>query len=285
MAARVRRSGAVAAALAIALAPVATRAQVPPPAPEPAPPIAPAAPVAPIAPAAPVAPPAPPTPAPPPPTDAPAALQRARAAYEYGDLEAVVDSARLVAEGRLHPTPAQRAQALRYLGIGLYLTARPEGAETAFFDLLRLRPETRLDSTTTRPDCVSFFEDVRRRHADEIRQATRSRTGMSYVLTFLPPLGQFQEGHTGRGIAVGALEALSLGTAIATKVQLSAWRQPGDIYGSHTNTARTLQALNYVSVIVLVATVAAGIIDGVASYGAERDDTQTARLDGWGLRF
>src|SRR5437667_10524052 len=76
----------------------------------------------------------------PPPTDAATALERARAAYEYGEMEMVVDSARLVAEGRLRPTDAQRAQALRYLGIGLFLTGRQEGAEPAFFELLRLRP-------------------------------------------------------------------------------------------------------------------------------------------------
>src|SRR6185369_15413414 len=68
-----------------------------------------------------------------PPGDAGMALERARAAYEYGDMEMLVESARMVAEGKLRPTTAQRAQALRYLGIGLFVTNRPEGAETAFF--------------------------------------------------------------------------------------------------------------------------------------------------------
>ena len=104
-------------------------------------------------------------------------------------------------------------------------------------------------------------------------------------MAFLPPLGQFQEGHPGRGIAIGALEALSLGTAIAANVQLHAWRAPGDTFPGHTDAARTLKALNYVSVVVLVVTVAAGIIDGVANYGAEPDDAHTARLDGLGFRF
>jgi hypothetical protein len=53
------------------------------------------------------------------PADAAEALERARAAYEYGDMEMVADSARLVAEGRLRPTPSQRAQALRFLGVAL----------------------------------------------------------------------------------------------------------------------------------------------------------------------
>jgi hypothetical protein len=205
-----------------------------------------------------------------PPADAEAALERARAAYEYGEMEMVVDSARLVAEGRLHPTPAQRAQALRYLGIGLYLTGRQEGAETAFFDLLRLRPRTRLDPTNTRPDVVAFFENVRRRHAAEINEAASNRPGKSLTLAFLPPLGQFQAGHTARGITIAALEVLSLGTSIATYAQLRSWQNSsqGDTFEGHQDAARTLKVINNVSVAVFAATIVVGIIDGVASYVA-----------------
>jgi hypothetical protein len=200
-------------------------------------------------------------------------------------MEMLVDSARLVADGRLHPTSAQRAQALRYLGIGLYLTGRPEGAETAFFDLLRLRPGARLDPTTTRPDCVSFFEDVRRRHADEIWAAARNRPGTSYALVFLPPLGQIQNGDTRRAIAIGALEALSLGTAIATKVQLNAWQGSDLTFPGHQDAAHTVKIVNNVSVAVLAVTVLAGIIDAAIDFGHNLDDKQTARLDGAGFHF
>jgi hypothetical protein len=211
-----------------------------------------------------------------PPVDAEAALERARAAYEYGEMEMVVDSARLVAEGRLHPTPAQRAQALRYLGIGLYLTGRQEGAETAFFDLLRLRPRARLDPTNTRPDVVAFFENVRHRHAAEINEAARQRPGKSLALAFLPPLGQFQAGHTARGITIAALEAISLGTSIGTYLQLHSWDQqsPGHTFEGHQDAARTLKAINYGAVALLATTIVVGIIDGVASYVAvEPEDT------------
>jgi hypothetical protein len=231
------------------------------------------------------------------PVDAEGALSRARAAYEYGEMEMVVDSARLVAEGRLHPTPAERAQALRYLGIGLYLTERQEGAETAFFDLLRLRPRTRLEATTTRPDVVAFFENVRRRHAAEINEAASNRPGKSLALAFLPPFGQFQSGHKARGITIAALEVLSLGTAIATDLQLHAWdKYPGHTFApppgqpevNHVDGARILKPLNWVSISVLVATVIVGIVDGVASYTAvEPEDTGTSVADvlGRGFRF
>jgi hypothetical protein len=239
---------------------------------------------------APTAPPAPPPPpaTTTPPADAETALERARAAYEYGEMEMVVDSARLVAEGQLHPTPAQRAQALRYLGIALFLTERREGAETAFFDLLRLRPRMRLDTTTTRPDVVAFFESVRRRHAAEVDEAASSRPGKSFALAFLPPAGQFQSGHKARGITIAALEGLSLATAIGTYLQLRAWRQPGDTFGSHTQTAYTLNAANHVSIAVFVTTLIVGIIDGVASYVAvEPEDSVTSVADvfGRGYRF
>ena|GEM_PF-2311202 len=223
------------------------------------------------------------------PINAEAALENVRAAYEYGEMEIVVDSARLVAEGRLRPTPSERAQALRYLGIGLFLTGRQEGAETAFFDLLRLRPRTRLDATTTRPDVIAFFETVRRRHAAEINEAANNRPGKSLVLAFLPPLGQFQSGHKARGITFAALELLSLGGALATDLQLHAWdTTPGQTFGTHHDAAETLKTLNWVSVALLATTIVVGIVDGVASYVAvEPENTGTAVADvfGRGLRF
>ena len=212
-------------------------------------------------------------------------------------METVVDSARLVAEGRLHPTPAERAQALRYLGIGLFLTGRQEGAETAFFDLLRLRPRTRLDATTTRPDVIAFFETVRRRHAAEINEAANNRPGKSLVLAFLPPLGQFQSGHNARGITIAALEVVSLTGAIVTKLTLDSWdKYPGHTFqppegqpgADHSKDAVTVKALNWVSVAVLATTIVVGMIDGVASYLAvEPEDERTSIADVFlgGYRF
>jgi hypothetical protein len=224
------------------------------------------------------------------------ALERARAAYEYGEMDMVVDSARLVAEGRLHPTTAQRAQALRYLGIGLYLTDRQEGAETAFFDLLRLKPHTRLDATTTRPDVVAFFENApppRRRDQRGREQPPRQEPDAGFLL----PFGVFQSGY-GRAASIAALEVLSLGTEASRRTCSFApgtsstrgtrSRRRGRDGRSHADAARILKPLNYVSVAVLVATVVVGIIDGVASYNAvEPEDAGTSIADilGRGLRF
>ena len=220
-------------------------------------------------------------------TEAAMALARARAAYEYGDMEMVVDSARLVAEGRLRPTPAQRVQALRFLGIGLFLTGRPEGAETAFFDLLRQKPGAKLDPTHARPDVIAFFETVRSRHAEEIRQAARNHTGKRLVLACLPPIGQFQNGDRGRGLAVAALEIVSAGVAVGTYVQLKSWINKTDktFPRDKTDEARTLKVLNYVSISLLIATIGYGIIDGVANFNRDEDEPPLAWLTPSGLGF
>jgi hypothetical protein len=209
--------------------------------------------------------------------DAAATLERALAAYEYGDMDLVVESARLVAEGRAHPSAAQRVQALRLLGIGLFLTGRSEGAETAFFDLLRQKPGARLDPTHTRPDVVAFFESVRTRHSAEIREAARTRPGKHLAWAFLPPAGQFQNGDRARGIMFGAVEVLSLGLAIGTYVQLKSWQNTSDdTFGSHTDEARTLKVVNYGAVGVFAATVILGIVDGIANFSPHDEEPPLA---------
>jgi hypothetical protein len=218
-------------------------------------------------------------------TEAILALERARAAYEYGDMEMVVDSARIVAEGRALPTPIQRVQALRFLGIGLFLTGRTAGAEAAFFELLRQKPGAKLDPTHTRPDVVAFFETVRSRHASEIQQARPSKY---LLLAFLPPAGQFQNGDRARGITLAAVEAVSLGLAIGSYVQLKSWQNKNDLtFPGHTDDARSLKIVNNLSVAIFAATVAVGIIDGVANFHHTADEPPLAWLtpNGLGFRF
>ena len=218
-------------------------------------------------------------------TDAATALERALAAYEYGDMDLVVEAARPVAEGRAHPSETQRVQALRLLGIGLFLTGRREGAETAFFDLLRQKPAVHLDPTHTRPDVVAFFENVRTRHSAEIREAARSRPGGKHLAwAFLPPVGQFQNGDRGRGVIFGALEVISLGLAIGTYAQLKHWQNTADdTFPGHTEDARTLRIVNNVAVGVFAATVIVGIVDGLVNFSAHDDEPPLAWIGPGGL--
>ena len=208
-----------------------------------------------------------------PPLDAAGALERARAAYEYGDIDEMVESARQVSDGRLHPSPAQRANALRYLGIGLFLTGRAEGAETAFFELLRLRPESRLDPQNTRPDAVAFFEQVRRRYAEPIRDAARANNRKLFVWNFLPPAGQIQNGHLTRAITLGGIELVSLGTNITTYALLKHWQGPYNTFPGRGDQARFTRFMNWTSLGVLGAAFLFGVIDGIAHYADPRDDS------------
>jgi hypothetical protein len=187
----------------------------------------------------------------------------------------MVESARQVADGTLHPNPKQRASALRYLGIGLFLTGRSEGAEAAFFELLRLQPESHLDKQTTRPDAVAFFEQVRLRHEGPIRDAARANNRKVFALNFFPPGGQFQNGHPVRAYTIASLELVSLGTAITTFALLKHWEQPGST-SSHPDNSRAVRVLNWVSVGVLAATVLFGVIDGITHYPDLPDDTSAA---------
>jgi hypothetical protein len=104
------------------------------------------------------------------------------------------------------------------------------------------------------------------------------------------PLGQFQAGHKARGITIAALEIVTLGSAIATDLQLNSWdsESEGHTFGSHHDAAVTLKALNWVSVALFATTVVIGIVDGVASYVAvEPEETGTSIADVFagGYRF
>jgi len=200
---------------------------------------------------------------PPVPTNAAAALFRAGAAYEYGDMNQVVEAARLVTEGVVPASPYEQAHAFRLLGVGLYLTNRPMGAETAFTELLRRDAKARLDPTTTRPEVVAFFENLRR------QQMTRQRRT---IWAFIPPLGQFQNEDNGKGWAILTVGVASLATAGTTAYLLNRWHQPGHTYSVGASTARTVKTINWIAVGVLTATYVYGVFDGLIGYSRPLDD-------------
>jgi hypothetical protein len=227
-----------------------------------------------------VAPPPAPVAAPPPgdtqpaPTDAASSLKRVRASYEYGDIDDVVEWARPVAEGRLPSTPVERAHALRYLGIGLYLTGRAPGAEAAFFELLRLRADSTLDPRTTRPDVVTFFEQVRARHADQIHAAARENNHKVFALNFLPPVGQFQNGQRGKGLVLAGVQLASLATTVTTYALLSHWRRP-DLTCDGTvgyDTCHTVRFVNWIALGAFITAYGVGVLDALGNYSDLPDE-------------
>jgi hypothetical protein len=203
-------------------------------------------------------------------TTAFAALVRAEAAYEYGDMFQVVESTRPVAEGTLPSTKVQRARALRFLGIGLFLTSRTLGAENAFAELLRVDASARLDPTTTRPEVVAFFENIRHQHF------TREQSSRTFIWNFLPPVGQFQNGDKTKGWILGAVEFASLATLVTARLVLYSWQNPHGTYGpkgSRYNEAQLLKRwVGPASASLLGAAYLYGVIDGIVRYYSAPDD-------------
>jgi len=213
-----------------------------------------------------------------PPATAFAALVRVEAAYEYGDMLQVVDAARPVAEGTLPSSNVQRARALRFLGIGLYLTNRALGAENAFAELLRVDPTARLDPTTTRPEVVAFFETIRHQHM-ALEQA-REQSSRSFVWNLLPPAGQFQNGQPTKGWVIGSVEFASLATLGVSRLILYSWHNPDNTYGtnaSHNSDARVLKNIVAPGCLgILIATYLYGVVDGIVHYRKPPDESGSA---------
>jgi hypothetical protein len=201
------------------------------------------------------------------PKDASAALVRASAAYEYGDMNQVVESARSVAEGLLPATPTEQIQAFRLLGIGLYLTNRPLGAETAFTELLRKDPRARLDPTSTRPELVAFFESLRH------QQMARQRSTRKMYWNFVPPVGQFQNDDNVKGWVILGVGVASLATWATSLALYESWKLP---YGmsTHPDTAPTLKVVNVIGGGLLISTYIYGLFDGLIGYGKPLEESK-----------
>jgi hypothetical protein len=198
-----------------------------------------------------------------------AALVRAEAAYAYGDMVQVVEAARPVAEGTLPSTVGQRARALRYLGIGLFLTNRALGAENAFSELLRIDPMARLDPTTARPEVVAFFENIRR------QRMTREQASHSFIWNLVPPVGQFQNGSPVKGWVVGGVEFAALATLVTCRLVSYSWLNSDKTYGkngSHNDDERKLRVAEWASAGVLAVTYLYGVIDGIVHYYRTPDE-------------
>lgn len=220
------------------------------------------------------------------PATAEAALKQAEAAYEYGDLPLMVESARLVTDGILSASTKQRAFALRLLGIGLYVTGRHEGAHAAFETLLRVDPEAQLDAATTRPEIVTFFYELRRRRLIELREQHHADKP-SLLWAFVPPAAQFLSGDTTKAWILLVAEAATLITATTTYAILKTWEQPDESVCpdglsdeaciSRTATAKSLRSVYYGSSALFAAVYAYGVIDALVARGREPTERELLR--------
>jgi hypothetical protein len=171
-------------------------------------------------------------------------------------------------------TPADRAEAHRLLGIAEFYRQRYDRAEAHFVAYLQIELDGQLDIGLFAPDVVQFFDNVKAKHAAELR-SLRPRARRWAVLNFVPPAGQFQNRQVVKGWVLGGFGAALLATNITTYVMLD--RMCSDIdrtcesgTESRADRARTMVTLNTASGAVLIGLYVYGVVDGFRHYRRTR---------------
>src|SRR5438270_10051108 len=94
-------------------------------------------------------------------------LRDANTAATAGDWQRVAALVEPVLAGA--PSNADLAEAHRLAGLAAFFAQNTAGAEQHFLAYLKLDLDGRLDPALVPPEAVTFFEDVRARHAAELR--------------------------------------------------------------------------------------------------------------------
>ncbi len=194
--------------------------------------------------------------------DPAATLSAAQDALRDGDYAAVLELVARIVEA---PARADRAEAWRLRGLASYFLGDLAGAEVAFLDYLKLDLDGRLDPTLVPPEAVTFFEDVRSRHAAELR-ALRPRQKRYRVLNLVPVAGQLQNGETTKGLVIGGLELGLAVTNVTTYLVLRSWCKRDGFTcesdgGDIPVAGRRVRFANYASGIALIGVYAYGVWD------------------------
>jgi hypothetical protein len=161
---------------------------------------------------------------------------------------------------------SDRAEAQRLLGVAYFFRGDPERAEAAFLAYLRLDLDGRLDPALAPPEVVTFFEDVRSRHAAELR-TLRPRPRRYALLNLLPPAGQIQNREARKAWFLGGALVALAATNITTYAVLRSWCRRDDFTCQSgerdvPDRARLLRSINYASGAALLGVYVYGVIDG-----------------------
>jgi hypothetical protein len=201
------------------------------------------------------------------------ALAAANSAAVAGDWKRVDELVAPLITGQLGN--ADLAEAHRLAGLAAYFNGRKAEAEDHFVLYLKLDLDAHLDPTLVPPDAVTFFNDVRAKHAAELR-ALRPRDKRHWMLNLVPPFGQLQNHDTGKAIVIGSAMGVFLATNITTYFVLRSWctQTSGsggvgascDATTDHTHASASLRTLNITTGIAFIATYAYGVYDGVVGY-------------------
>ena len=191
------------------------------------------------------------------------------------------------------------AEAWRVVGLASFYMARHARARHAFLKYLKLDANAHLDPGLVPPEAIQFFADVRAQHVAEIG-ASRPRAPRSPELwkNFVPPWGQWQNGHRTKAIALGAVEGTLLATFATSFALFERWCDGvTKVCATSAGTSRTRQArmartVNVVSGAALLAVLAYGVADGLLGYRRSQSrvslhahNVQSGLLVGLGARF
>lgn len=200
--------------------------------------------------------------------DPASALHDANAAATAGDWARVAALTAPVIAFTSAAVP-DRAEALRLHGIAEFFTHHSDVAERDFIAYLHLDVDGHLDPALYPPEVINFFNDVRARHAAELRRPPKRYA----VLTLLPPFAQFQNGEPTKGWVLAGLLGAFAATNVATYFVLRAWcHDRGDTCDAsgtnHLAAAQHLEVINVAAGLALIGTYLYGVYDGVRGYRA-----------------
>jgi hypothetical protein len=179
----------------------------------------------------------------------------------------------LVGDLPLDPTvsPADHGEAHRLLGIAEFYLAHYDRAEAHFHAYLKIDLDGQLDISLFSPDVVRFFDDVKAKHAAELR-ALRPRTRRWAVLNLMPPAGQFQNRQPVKGWILGGLGVSLIAAHVGSYMLLDGWCSDVDRTcetdggTSRADSARTLKTVNTAAGLGLIAVYVYGVYDGFRTY-------------------
>ncbi len=186
-------------------------------------------------------------------------LAGAVAAAERHDWPAVERLAAPVADAA-DAAKGDRAEAFRLLGLAALERGDAVAAEARFFAYLQLELDGALDPNVYPPETIAFLENVRAKHATELR-ALRPRPRRARVLNLLPPAGQFQNQHRTKAWTLAVVGGALLATNLTTYGLLYRWCED-DATCDHASTARVLREGNLATGIATIGLYVYGVWDG-----------------------
>jgi hypothetical protein len=170
---------------------------------------------------------------------------------------------------------ADLAEAHRLAGIAALYAEPPRKdiAEEHFVTYLRLDYDGHLDPALYPPEVVGFFNDVRARHAAELKAARPKKR--YFALNLVPAAGQFQNGERTKGWIIGGLFVSTAIANITTWALQRSWctrverDYASQVCDGHVDGARIARTIQITSGIGLIVTYVYGVYDGIRGYRRE----------------